>query len=146
MVAGTPPPARTEAVSEAPAQADESPEPQARPTLRPLDQLPGRLVLSKMAGGKAPSALASPLIRRGARPPARVVDRTENADEPAPAAGHHTNERSRASAPPAGNGSTAEAAIEGTAKGARRRGRKTKDGLPEGWVIDEDGYVVPRQG
>ena len=25
-----------------------------------------------------------------------------------------------------------------------RRTRKTKDGLPEGWVIDDDGYVVPR--
>jgi hypothetical protein len=25
-----------------------------------------------------------------------------------------------------------------------RRTRKTKDGLPEGWVVDEDGYVVPR--
>jgi hypothetical protein len=27
-----------------------------------------------------------------------------------------------------------------------RRTRKNKDGLPEGWVIDEEGYVVPRHG
>jgi hypothetical protein len=27
-----------------------------------------------------------------------------------------------------------------------RRTCKNKDGLPEGWVIDEEGYVVPRHG
>jgi hypothetical protein len=27
-----------------------------------------------------------------------------------------------------------------------RRTRKNKNGLPEGWVIDEEGYVVPRHG
>jgi hypothetical protein len=42
-----------------------------------------------------------------------------------------------------GNGAAAEAEAEPTAK-AGRRGRKSKhQGLPEGWVIDEEGFVVP---
>jgi hypothetical protein len=146
MAAKTPTSASTEAVSDAPAQSGESSGSPARPALRPLDQLPGRLVLSKMPGGKAPGATASPLIRRSTRPLSRVVGRTANADGASRGTGHQTNEESSASAPLAGNGSTGEAAIAGPVKAARRRGRKTKDGLPEGWVIDEDGYVVPRQG
>ena len=98
-----------------------------------------------MGGGRAPGTGASPLIRRSTRPLPRALGRTENAAEPSGGTGHHEDQESGASAPLGGNGSTGEAAMEGPAKGARRRGRKTKDGLPEGWVIDEDGYVVPRQ-
>ena len=29
------------------------------------------------------------------------------------------------------------------AAATKRRGRKTRQGLPEGWVIDDEGYVVP---
>lgn len=63
----------------------------------------------------------------------------EAADEAAPAA--HTS----------GNGAAAETIESETgaerkpAKVARRR-RKTEAGLPEGWVIDEEGYVVPGRG
>jgi hypothetical protein len=46
--------------------------------------------------------------------------------------------------PGSGNGSTT-AADQPRGRIARRT-RKTKDGLPEGWVIDEEGYVVPRHG
>jgi hypothetical protein len=51
----------------------------------------------------------------------------------------------RATEPHGGNGAAgeAEAEAEPRVKGARR-GRKTKrQGLPEGWVIDEEGFVVP---
>ena len=45
-----------------------------------------------------------------------------------------------------GNGASAEADAEAQAR-AGRRGRKPKhQGLPEGWVIDEEGFVVPGAG
>jgi hypothetical protein len=131
-------PADANAVSDAPAQPGEGSEPEGRPALRPLDQLPGRLVLSKTAGDKARSAFAGPLIRRATR---RSLPRVDEAPH---GPGRQTNEPSSASASLAGNGATGET-VEGRGKGARR-GRKTKDGLPEGWVIDEEGFVVPRQG
>ena len=40
----------------------------------------------------------------------------------------------------AGNGTSVEAAERATTS---RRSRKTKAGLPEGWIIDEEGFVVP---
>jgi hypothetical protein len=40
----------------------------------------------------------------------------------------------------AGNGAAAEAE---EANKPVRRSRKTKSGLPEGWIIDEEGFVVP---
>jgi hypothetical protein len=45
--------------------------------------------------------------------------------------------------PHVGNGASAEAEPQPRAK-ATRRGRKPKhQGVPEGWVIDEEGFVVP---
>jgi hypothetical protein len=41
---------------------------------------------------------------------------------------------------PAGNGAAAAEAAE---RKAPRRSRKTQTGLPEGWIIDEEGFVVP---
>ena len=38
-----------------------------------------------------------------------------------------------------GNGAAADAAE----KKSPRRSRKTQTGLPEGWIIDEEGFVVP---
>lgn len=46
--------------------------------------------------------------------------------------------------PGSGNGATS-APAQPRPKVAGRT-RKNKDGLPEGWVIDEEGYVVPRHG
>jgi hypothetical protein len=40
----------------------------------------------------------------------------------------------------AGNGA---AAVAEDANKPVRRSRKTKSGLPEGWIIDEEGFVVP---
>jgi ribonuclease E len=47
----------------------------------------------------------------------------------------------RAAEPHGGNGAAAEA--EAPAKGARRARKPKRQGLPEGWVIDEEGFVVP---
>jgi hypothetical protein len=109
--------------------------------LRSLDDLPGRLVLSKPASDKARSAITEPAVpsrrrsRRlglGALPVAEAPD----GDEPERAA-------PTSAAAETGNGASAEVSLE---RRAARRTRKTKDGLPEGWVIDEEGFVVPRHG
>jgi hypothetical protein len=135
--------ATSASVSGAPAQPGEGAEQQADAPLRPLDQLPGRLVLSKAGGDRARSAIAGPLIRRGTRSLSRVGVAPDKASL---STGRQTDDESSGSASLAGNGATDETVTEGRAKAARRRGQKTKDGLPEGWVIDEDGFVVPRQG
>jgi hypothetical protein len=121
----------------APAPAEQPERP-----LRSLDNLPGRLVLSKPASDKARSAIVDPVVtsrrrsRRlglGATPAAEVPDSGEpERDAPGPD-----------TAPDTGNGASATANAE---RRAVRRARKTKDGLPEGWVIDEEGFVVPRHG
>jgi hypothetical protein len=102
--------------------------------LRPLSDLPGRLVLSKPASDKARSAIAEPAApspeRRSRRLGLGAARPAEAADGDAPAP----------SAAGTGNGASAASVERRTA----RRTRKTKDGLPEGWVIDEEGYVVPR--
>lgn len=125
------------AASAQPATAEQ----QDRPVLRPLADLPGRLVLSKPASDKARSAITEPAApsrgRRTRRPGAGAVHPTEAADgedrecaAPAPDAASGT-----------GNGGPRAAGVE---RRTVRRTRKTKEGLPEGWVIDEEGYVVPR--
>jgi hypothetical protein len=43
---------------------------------------------------------------------------------------------------PGGNGAATEAENRERAK-ALRRSRKTQQGLPEGWIIDDEGFVVP---
>ena len=45
-----------------------------------------------------------------------------------------------------GNGTSASAETEPRAKTARRTRRPKQQGLPEGWVIDEEGFVVPGGG
>jgi len=125
---------------EASAPTAEQPEP--RP-LRPLADLPGRLVLSKFAGDKARGAIAEPAApsrgRRSGQPspdaarPAAAPD-GDDLEGDAPAAGVESG---------GDNGAAAAASRE---RKPARRTRKTKDGLPEGWVIDEEGFVVPRHG
>jgi hypothetical protein len=103
--------------------------------------------LSKAAGEKGLSVVARPLISRATRSFSRV-NRSGGAgpEEASRGESNQTRVDAHEGAPPAGNGATGEAMTEGRARAVRRRGRKTKDGLPEGWVIDEDGFVVPRQG
>jgi hypothetical protein len=134
---------RTEASSEVPAE-EGAPAEEQRPALRPLADLPGRLVLSKAGSETARRAIGRPVASRRPRSPAPAPPRPSHADEPAedvdPAAGVEST-----SPDPGSNGAAATAATQPRGKVARRT-RKTKDGLPQGWVIDEEGYVVPRHG
>jgi hypothetical protein len=118
-------------------------EQQDRPPLRPLADLPGRLVLSRTAGEKARGAITEPAIpSRGRR------SRQPNPDAAPPAAAADDGDR-EADAPAPGDGAGGDNGAAAAASRERkpaRRTRKTKDGLPEGWVIDEEGFVVPRHG
>jgi hypothetical protein len=114
-------------------------QPEPRP-LRPLADLPGRLVLSKSGSESARRTIGEPLALRRRRASAPVRgSHPETAPDADPAA--HADAISPD--PAGGNGSAAGATTE-PRKRLVRRTRKTKDGLPEGWVVDEDGYVVPR--
>ncbi len=57
-------------------------------------------------------------------------------------------ERSQRAAEPHGGNGAADEAEAGAepAKGARRGRKAKRQGLPEGWVIDEEGFVVPGGG
>ncbi|MGH6897544.1 MAG: hypothetical protein ACREJ5_13520 [Geminicoccaceae bacterium] len=148
--------ATTDAASDSAMRPGDAPESEDRP-LRPLADLPGRLVLSKAAGDQARGAIARPLARRIGRAAARAVERAEdggsdeathgsgNEVEAAHGSGNEVDDDSGAEAGRAGNGFATEAAKRGRARGGRR-GRKTEDGLPEGWVIDDEGFVVPKLG
>lgn len=97
----------------------------------------GRLELPRDVAASASQSLASPRSRTAAR-------RRPLSPQPPAAAGAAPAEPERASASDAeehaGNGAGADA--EEKAK-PTRRSRKTKAGLPEGWIIDEEGFVVP---
>jgi hypothetical protein len=101
----------------------------------------GRLELPKEAAVSAPQAMSGmrgrSLVRRrlvAAKPP--VAAAAGPVPEPERTAASRGEEH-------AGNGVSAEVAdAEDNAKPVRRS-RKTKTGLPEGWIIDEEGFVVP---
>jgi hypothetical protein len=143
--------ARHAAERAAPAASDAAVRPgdapaEDRPALRPLADLPGRLVLSKAAGDKASAAVAGPPARRIGHVAARALERARGAGEASHGAGNQVDESSLAEAARAGNGLASDpAATRGRPK-VVRRSRKTKEGLPEGWVIDEEGFVVPKHG
>ena len=143
---GQPAAAASDAASEPPPQSGGSSEAEERP-LKPLASLPGRLVLSKTAGEQARSGVIGAALRRGVRSSARAAARADRSgsDPAPPAAEEPAKEEARNADGRAGNGGASEPGPEERAK-ATRRGRKTKDGLPEGWVINEEGYVVPRHG
>jgi hypothetical protein len=132
----------TGAASEATPGARAPAEQQDRP-LRPLADLPGRLVLSKSAGDKARSAIAEPAAPTRARRSRQPATGATDPAEPADGDDREGGAPSRETAPETGNGAAETA---GEARRTARRTRKTKDGLPEGWMIDEEGYVVPRHG
>jgi hypothetical protein len=135
---------RTGTSSEVAAGAGAPAEPEQRP-LRPLADLPGRLVLSQAGSESARSAIARPAGSRRVRSPAPTPARPRYPSEPAKVAEPPADTQSTSSDPGSGNGSPTAAAAQPRGKLARRS-RKTKDGLPEGWVIDEEGFVVPRHG
>ena len=134
------PGAPTEAASEPRATAEQ----QDRPHLRPLADLPGRLVLSKPASDKARSAISEPAVPSRGRRSRRPGTGAAHPTEPADGEERECDAPSTTPASEAGNGASSAANAE--ARRTARRARKTKDGLPEGWVIDEEGYVVPRHG
>jgi hypothetical protein len=139
------PSVRTGAPSEVPAEDGAPAEQEQRPALRPLADLPGRLVLSKAGSESARRAIGTPVASRRPRSPAPAPARPSRTDEPAENAEPAAGAASTGPDPGSGNGSLATASAQARAKVARRT-RKTKDGLPEGWVIDDEGYVVPRHG
>jgi hypothetical protein len=107
-------------------------------------------VLSKAGSESARRSIAKPAESRRIRSPApaparpsRPGELAEGAEPAAPAESASPDPGSPD--PGSGNGSPTTAAAQARGKLARRT-RKTKDGLPEGWVIDEEGYVVPRHG
>jgi hypothetical protein len=83
-------------------------------------------------GADPPSRTATPEPRRG-DPPGAAGNERRGADRPEGAGEAH-----------GGNGASVEA--ETPAKAARRARKAKHQGLPEGWVIDEEGFVVPGAG
>ena len=130
-----------------------------------------RLVLPKASADQAVQALAiGGLARRRSRATswaaaasaadaadrstARSAPAADEADVPHSAASEpgraNTADRARQDAAGAdethgGNGTSANAET-GQAKPARRGRKPKQQGLPEGWVIDEEGFVVPGAG
>ena len=100
---------------------------------------PGRLELPKGVAVSAPPSLS--------RPRDRGLERRRSPSAPSAAAPPAQDDRVE---PPAvarevegGNGATAEDAESRDKAKTARRSRKTQQGLPEGWIIDEEGFVVP---
>jgi hypothetical protein len=92
----------------------------------------------------APGAAASeagPTLRRATREPDR------GGPSGAPGSEQHGAERPEgAGEAHGGNGASAKAETAPPAKPARRSRKAKQQGLPEGWVIDEEGFVVPGAG
>lgn len=126
----------------------------------------GRLQLSRTGSEQAADALGEPVgparpRRLRARPvlepavspgpapaaPAATNDARKTAPRPAAApggAGASPNGGSAPAAPVAeDDGDVASAAGDRPVPGTRPRRAKTTKGLPEGWVIDDEGFVVP---
>jgi len=108
---------------------------------------PGRLGLSEVAAREAASALMTTPVRR----PAMRRKRTMPVTTESPGSPAERDQASGEAAAQGGPGNGAEPQAEDDARlpaGSPRRTlknapRKTQQGLPEGWVIDEDGFVVP---
>jgi hypothetical protein len=84
-------------------------------------------------GADPPSRTATPEPRRG-DPPGAAGNEQRGAERPEGAGEAH-----------GGNGALVEAETP-PAKAARRARKAKHQGLPEGWVIDEEGFVVPEAG
>jgi hypothetical protein len=116
----------------------------------------GRLVLPKATAGQAAQAVAfGALARRRSRASrqlAAAATETVRAAEPtspaeAPPVEPRAESHDRAVERHETNGVADEAEETPRAKSTARRTRKAKNqGLPEGWVIDEEGFVVPGAG
>lgn len=146
-----------------PAGDDALPEPavdgdEALPSKSEQNHRAGRLQLSGSAGEAAATAvtLRGPIRRRGGRPPTRLKPVNVSDDEPAPASRPEPAADAAAPVAPAGppadqpgagNGHpSAETTSAPAAAGSEPTNgpeRLRRKGIPEGWVIDDDGFVVP---
>jgi hypothetical protein len=131
--------ARGEPVGEPAAAGAEAPSEAASGPRRLLAiNRPGRLELPKDA---AVSAVRSLSVPRG--PGRRRIPSAQPAAAPPPAPAEDDRAPPTAAHDPeGGNGAAADAESREQTK-ATRRSRKTQQGLPEGWIIDEEGFVVP---
>lgn len=166
LALGMPRPAEPTPVPEAeePAVAEraEAPEPipseEASPAARSEhNQRSGRLQLSVSANEEASAAVSirGPVRRRttGQRAPARLkpvrADDESEGEAAAPANGgvaHARPDEVVREETAVGNGHNTAAEVgAGDEGGARRRpaARRPAKGIPDGWVIDEEGFVVP---
>jgi hypothetical protein len=106
--------------------------------------------MSWAAAASAADAAGRPAsVPDEAKPPSRTATPESGRGEPSGAGreqGGAERPGSTREAAHGGNGASAETEAAPAAKAARR-GRKAKQqGLPEGWVIDEEGFVVPGAG
>jgi len=124
----------------------------------------GRLVLPKATASTAAQAVAFGAMARRRSRASRQLAATATeaaraaesafstaATDPSPAQSQPVEPRAephdRTAEHHEGNGAAAEAEDGPRAKSTTRRTRKPKhQGLPEGWVIDEEGFVVPGAG
>jgi hypothetical protein len=136
-------------VSDQPGPREAGPVPpsaETEPDIKP--SRPGRLGLSEVAAREAASALMTAPVRRpDTSRRRRTIPLTEGAGSPA----ERDQRAGTLAAPQAGpaNGAERQAGDEAPPRASsprrtlRNAPRKTQQGLPEGWVIDEDGFVVP---
>jgi hypothetical protein len=117
-------------VDEAPAAATEAAPPDGPRRLLAINR-PGRLELPRDAAVDPSRALSISrsrgIGRRRIGPRVAAMPAPADASEATPAASTHDQ---------AGNGAADKARVA-------RRSRKTQQGLPEGWIIDDEGFVVP---
>jgi hypothetical protein len=116
----------------------------------------GRLFLPKATSDQAAQAVAfGALARRRSRASRQLAATATGAARPAenvspaeaPAVEDRAEPHDRAAQRHEGNGVAAETEGESRARSTTRRTRRPKhQGLPEGWVIDEEGFVVPGAG
>jgi hypothetical protein len=99
----------------------------------------GRLELPKDAAASASQSMSGMAGRAAARRRSAGIRPTAPASAPPPES-EPERVATAAAEEHAGNGAAAEAE---EANKPVRRSRKTKSGLPEGWIIDEEGFVVP---
>jgi hypothetical protein len=124
--------------------------PSTEPDYASKPSRPGRLGLSEVAAREAASALMTAPVRRPVTSRRkRMIPVTEAPGSPMERDQGSATGAIGAPRAGAGNGAERQDEDESRPRGASPRRtlknapRKTQQGLPEGWVIDEDGFVVP---
>ena len=124
---------------------------EASPAAPEVADGPRRLLAINRAGRlELPRDVAASAAQTLSGPPSRTAARRRSLSAPLPtAASAAPAAAARDADEHAGNGAGTDAEegagtdAEEKAKPVARRSRKTKAGLPEGWIIDEEGFVVP---